>query len=487
MPGSNPDPQRAAEIQAMRRELLHELDEALSATGIRHRKRAHLRRSLGWMLAERTASGLRRTLDFLLAFLLFVLLSPVLLLATLLAQLGGGGIVKRQRLGRWATRFYAYHIYFPKGTFGAHFAFLSQLPSLLNVLKGDMSFIGPRPIAPGEELAEKRIAWKRYNLRPGLLSLWWIRKRANIAHTSEVSLDLEYVETQNFWGDLGIAARAIPAALYGTGSSNAPPQISFLGVRIDNFTMAEASTQIVALTSAAESSQVSFVNADCVNIACKDADYRAVLSRSRLVLADGIGVRLAGAILNQNVRENVNGTDMLPYLCAALEQANLGIYLLGGKPGVAEDVAKWIAEHFPALAISGHRDGFFTSEQQPEVASAIEQSGASIVLVALGCPRQEKWIAEWIDRSAAKNSSEISSTTAKVLIGVGGLFDFYSGRIPRAPVWIRELGMEWLYRFSQEPGRMWRRYFVGNFKFLYRVMGERFRMRSAQRAEGNTR
>jgi len=74
-----------------------------------------------------------------------------------------------------------------------------------------------------------------------------------------------------------------------------------------------------------------------------------------------------------------------------------------------------------------------------------------------------------------------------VLIGVGGLLDFYSGRIPRAPAWIRELGMEWFYRFWQEPGRMWRRYFVGNFTFLYRVLRERFRMRAAERAEVENR
>ena len=73
------------------------------------------------------------------------------------------------------------------------------------------------------------------------------------------------------------------------------------------------------------------------------------------------------------------------------------------------------------------------------------------------------------------------------MIGVGGLLDFYSGRIPRAPVWVRELGMEWFYRFVQEPGRMWRRYFVGNLEFLYHVLCERWRLRAIQRTEGNTR
>jgi N-acetylglucosaminyldiphosphoundecaprenol N-acetyl-beta-D-mannosaminyltransferase len=472
MPMQKAETERRAQSRALRHELLLELDDALSANGIRQRKRAHLRRSLGWMMAERSASGLRRLLDIVGSLLLLALFSPIIIFGIAYARLHGGGVIKEERLGRWATHFYAYQIRFPQNTLAARSGFLTQLPSLLNVLRGQMSFIGPRPIAPNEEFSEKRIAWKRYNLRPGLFSLWWVRKRANIAHTSEASLDLEYVESQNLWGDLGIAARAIPAALYSSGTSNAPTILNFLGVRMDNLTMAEASGRIIELARRDAPSQVCFVNADCVNVSFQDAAYREVLDHSAMVLADGIGIRLAGAILNQNVRENVNGTDMLPYLCAALEEAGLGIYLLGGKPGVAADAAKWMTEHYPQLTVSGARDGFFAPQELSQVTAAIAASHASVVLVALGCPRQEKWIAE-----------NAATTGARVLIGVGGLLDFYSGRIPRAPSWVRELGMEWFYRFMQEPRRMFHRYFVGNFTFLYRVMGERLRMRSTERAE----
>jgi len=476
MPAENFEVERPVEPLSVRQELLLELDGRLSATGIRHRKRAHLRQSLGWSVAQRTANTLRRLLDIFMAALFLLLLSPILILAILTARLAGGGVIRSVRLGRWATHFDMYLLVFPKTSFLSRIRPLHRLPALYNVLKGDMSFIGPRPIVPGEEFAEKRIAWKRYNMRPGLLSLWWIRQRANIAYTSEVSLDLEYIETANFWGDVGIAVRAIPAALYGSGAGNAPPQINFLGVRIDNFTMAEASARIVALARSGEASQVCFVNADCFNIAYSDEDYRATLTRAKLVLADGIGVRLAGAILDQNVRENVNGTDMLPYLCSAIEGAGMGIYLLGGKPGVAEDAGRWITEHYPNLILSGTRDGYFTEEEEPGVLEELAASKAGVVLVALGSPRQDKWIA-----------AHRLQVGPQVLIGVGGLLDFYSGRIPRAPVWMRELGMEWFYRFWQEPGRMWRRYFVGNFEFLYHVLCERMRQRSAQRAEGNAR
>jgi N-acetylglucosaminyldiphosphoundecaprenol N-acetyl-beta-D-mannosaminyltransferase len=466
------DLEQRAKFLSVRRELLLELDGRLSADGIRHRKRSYLRHSLGWLVAKRTANTLRRVIDIVISAFFLVLTSPILLVSLIIARLRGGGLVREERLGRWATHFGLFCLNFRSAP--DRYTFFQRLPALLNVLRGDMSFIGPRPIPPSEEFAEKRHAWKRYDLRPGLLSLWWIRKRANIAHTSEVSLDLEYVETKSFWGDLGIAARAIPAAMYGSGVSNAPPRIHFLGVRMDNLTMAEASDQIVTLARSEKPSQVCFVNADCVNIACTDADYRSTLAKASLVLADGIGVRIAGAILDQNVRENVNGTDMLPFLCSALEAAGLSLYLLGGKPGVAEDAGKWITQHYPGLKLAGHRDGYFSAAEEPAVLDSINASGANVVLVGMGAPRQDKWIANHKDLAGAR-----------VMIGVGGLLDFYSGRIPRAPVWVRELGMEWFYRFMQEPKRMFHRYFVGNFDFLYRVLGERIRMRSANRVEGN--
>lgn len=456
-----------------REALLANLDGGFSEDGIKYRKRAQYRRSLVWTLAIWSAGALRRLADGLLAGLLLILVSPIFLLLLLLARTVGGGIRRTLRLGRWATHFRQYELDFQEHPALSSLNIFRCLPSLVNVLKGDMSFVGPRAISPSEALGEERTAWKRYNLRPGLLSLWWLRKRANMAYSSEVDLDAEYVETNSLWGDLGIAARAVPAVFLGGDASVAPPKVSFLGVTIDNLTMSEASARITTLARGITPSQVCFVNADCVNIAFCDSEYRATVGNSELVLGDGIGVRVAGAILNQNIRENINGTDMLPFLCAAAEQARESIYLLGGRPGIAESAAKWIAERYPNLRIAGHRHGYFNEEEEPAVVREIAESGADILLVALGAPRQEKWIA------AHKNE-----LGAKISIGVGGLLDFYSGRIPRAPAWVREIGMEWFYRFWQEPRRMWRRYFVGNAVFLYRVAEERIHARIASRPGG---
>lgn len=457
-----------------RREILINLDNGLSAGGILHRRRARYRRSLSWVVAIRSAGSLRRIADITIAATLLVLLSPLWIVLLLVAHLSGGGIRKHQRLGRWATSFDQYEISFSGMPGSSLLKLLRSIPALCNVIKGEMSLIGPRAVSPNATIMGEQAAWKRYDLRPGLLSLWWLRKRANIAYSSEVALDIEYVETNSLWGDIGIALRAIPTAFFSGGWPSAPQEVKFLGVRIDNLTMAEAASKIVSLTQALEPSQTCFVNADCVNLAYADPHYRSILSEARLVLADGIGVRVAGAILDQNIRENINGTDMLPYLCAAAEEAKLSIYLLGGRPGVSEGAAAWIAERYPALRIAGLRHGYFSQEKQTEVITAISASKADLLLVALGAPRQDKWI-----------SANMNQLGAKVAIGVGGLLDFYAGRIPRAPIWMRELGMEWLFRFWQEPRRMWRRYFIGNVMFLFRVVCERFRSPSGEpRNEG---
>ena len=464
-----------AEGAVTRSALLAELDGGFSDGGIRQRRRAQYRRALAWTAAVRAAGLFLRVADFLFAFALLVFVSPIFVCCLVVARANGGGVRKKLKLGRWATHFYKYELYFPDSSVFSRLTLLHNIPAFYNILKGEMAFIGPRAVSLDELRGEGRVAWRRYDVRPGLLSLWWIRKRANIAYSSEQNLDLEYVETKTFWGDLGIAARAIPTVFLGAGGSSAPAKIKFLGVRIDNLTMAEASAQIVSMAKAATPSQVCFVNADCVNTAVVDQHYRNTLTSAQLVLADGIGVRLAGSILNQNVRENVNGTDMLPHLCEAVEASSLGLYLMGGRPGVAEAAAAWMTDHYPHLKISGFHHGYFTELEQPEVVAEIKASGASVLLVALGAPRQDKWI--------AMHQQELG---VKVAIGVGGLLDFYSGRIQRAPVWMRELGMEWFYRFSQEPRRMWRRYFLGNAVFLLRVMRERMQTRRFQQGRGTS-
>jgi N-acetylglucosaminyldiphosphoundecaprenol N-acetyl-beta-D-mannosaminyltransferase len=155
---------------------------------------------------------------------------------------------------------------------------------------------------------------------------------------------------------------------------------------------------------------------------------------------------------------------LFPRLCAALAGTSHRVFLLGARPEVVAGVRDWIAQHHPSVTVCGSRDGYFNAAEEPQVIADIAAARADLLLVALGAPHQEKWIARCL-----------AATGVKLAIGVGGLFDFYSGRIPRAPQWLRELGGEWLYRLYQEPRRMWRRYLVGNVVFLWRVIRERQR------------
>jgi N-acetylglucosaminyldiphosphoundecaprenol N-acetyl-beta-D-mannosaminyltransferase len=318
-----------------------------------------------------------------------------------------------------------------------------RLPVLLNIIKGDLSFIGPRPVSPGELSPRERMVRKRYKVRPGLICVWWIRKRANIAYEHEGDADTRYAETQTLWRDLSIALRAIPAILYGEGINTAPDGITVLGILVANITMTDVLEAILAHLNLDGTHQVCFVDPHCVTIAWRNLTYRRIVCQATLTLADGIGIKLAGKFLGQNFKQNINDTDLFPRCCQGLSGANRGVFLLGGQPGAAEGVRHWIAEHYPAVLINGCRDGYFSAQQEPDVIRDIVQSGADLLLVALGVPEQELWITQ-----------HLSATGARVAMGVGGLFDFCAGRIPRALQWWREMGLEWMYRLYQERGRM---------------------------------
>ena len=245
-----------------------------------------------------------------------------------------------------------------------------------------------------------------------------------------------------------------------------PASLDIRGIRLLNLAMDEALAAIDVALAARQPTRISFVNADCVNIAAGDASYREALAGTDWVFIDGIGMRIAGRIMDQPVRDNVNGTDLFPRLCESLAQQGKRLFLYGAQPGVAAAAAGWAEARFPGLQIAGTLHGYQPAgaEAEAEAIAAIRASLADVVLVGLGAPAQEAWIARNHDK-----------TGATVAIGVGGLFDYYSGRISRAPLWMRRSGLEWLFRLRQEPRRLWRRYIVGNAVFLSRIAADRLR------------
>jgi N-acetylglucosaminyldiphosphoundecaprenol N-acetyl-beta-D-mannosaminyltransferase len=451
--------------QPSRAEEIESLHQRYSQRGLRGQRTRRLLRTLVWLVIIQPMMAAKRIVDVVVAFILLLALSPLLVMGGLLS---GFALRRTPRLGRWCIIYDELAFEWDRAWGGKilKLLHLQSLPVLVNLLKGDMSLVGPRPVSPGELSPREWAVRKRSNVRPGLISLWWIRQRANIDYGTELDTDLEYVDRHGLREDLGISLRAIPAVLYGQGVTSAPDRVTLLGIPLTNLTMAEAVETIVARLDGKDPTQICFVNADCANIAYRDQPYRNVLQRADLCLADGIGIKLAGKILAEEIRQNVNGTDLFPRLCQALTTSEKGIFLLGARPGVPEAVAQWILDHHPGDKVSGFQHGYYQPEEEPAVLERIRNSGADLLLVAFGAPRQDIWI-----------DQHLQETGVKVAMGVGGLFDFYSGRISRAPLWLREMGMEWLYRLVKEPGRLWKRYLVGNGLFLFRVLWERITSR----------
>ena len=404
-----------------------------------------------------------RILDLVIASTIVLLLLPALLIQAMLVAMRCARFRGAPRLGRDGQIFLKYRAVLPRSGLGAMLRIrqLAHAPVWLNVLKGEMAIVGPRPVSPlHSRVRSERAAW-RFRVRPGMICLWWLWKRANIDYGSESEVDREFLKRRGLKQDLGILARAVPALLYGRSQATGQ-EVNILGIRIDNWKMDQAIDAILDRGSTGPATQVCFVNADCANIAYRNENYRRVLNQADFAFADGIGVKLGARMLAQGVRQNLNGTDLFSRLCAALEGSGKGIFLLGARPGVAEAVRDWVARNYPGTEVRGCRHGYFSPAEEPEVLRQIARSKAEILLVAFGAPRQDIWIHQ-----------HLRETGATVALGVGGLFDYYSGRIPRAPLWVRELCLEWLFRFWQEPGRLWRRYFIGNGLFMARVLGER--------------
>jgi exopolysaccharide biosynthesis WecB/TagA/CpsF family protein len=152
-------------------------------------------------------------------------------------------------------------------------------------------------------------------------------------------------------------------------------------------------------------------------------------------------------------------TDFIPLACQRLADFGGSVFLLGGENGVAEAAAKSLGKSFPGLQIAGTHSGFIRKGQDKEVIEQINRSGAQMLLIAMGVPSQELWL-----------NRKRPFLNPSLVIGVGGLFDFLSGRIPRAPTALRAIGMEWFFRLCQEQRRMWRRYLLGDPLFLGRSL-----------------
>ena len=198
-----------------------------------------------------------------------------------------------------------------------------------------------------------------------------------------------------------------------------------------------------------------FMNAHCCNIRRSDTAYAQAVAAADMLLPDGIGVELAGRMTGDTLTANLNGTDLVPDLLEKAARMGKSVYLFGGTPGTADAAANRLISTIPNLRIAGTRDGFGGAADSNAVIADINDSGADIVLVALGVPMQELWLHKHAHR-----------LDAPLTLAVGALFDFLAGTVARAPKWVRRSRLEWVWRLAQEPKRMAKRYLAGNVSFL---------------------
>jgi exopolysaccharide biosynthesis WecB/TagA/CpsF family protein len=234
-----------------------------------------------------------------------------------------------------------------------------------------------------------------------------------------------------------------------------------LGVDVVNASVAATLDWLCARLDAQWPARIAFLNAHCANVSACNTQYRDALGGADAVLPDGSGVSLALRMRGERLTANLNGTDLIPSLCQRLAARGQSVFLLGGRPGVADHAAARLQKDAPGLIIAGTQHGYFDAGMESRVIRDINASGAAVVLVAMGVPAQDEWL--------ARNAARLRAT---LTFGVGGLFDFLSGRIPRAPRVLRRTGLEWTYRLYQEPKRMWRRYILGNPAFVARVIAD---------------
>lgn len=236
-----------------------------------------------------------------------------------------------------------------------------------------------------------------------------------------------------------------------------------LGVDIVSTTAETASRMIDARIAHSDPVSIAFANANLLTMARGNPELMSRLG-DFLVFNDGIGVDLASMIIYGNsFAANLNGTDFLPFFLGNSAH-DLRIFILGGRPGVANLSLAKLAQVFPRHQFVGCHHGYFPTDKTADIVELIAASRADVLLVGLGNPAQELWLAK-----------HLRDTGCKVGFAVGAYIDFSSGRVSRAPKLVRQMRVEWMFRFLLEPRRLFKRYTAGSTSFIYAALSQRLR------------
>ena len=236
---------------------------------------------------------------------------------------------------------------------------------------------------------------------------------------------------------------------------------SIVSIGVNDLSMSFVLKEIVSKSKQHLSSYVCVANVHMVIEAFWDSDYAKMVNGADLVLPDGMPIAKSMGFLYGVKQERIAGMDLLPALLEMSEKNGLGVFFYGGTDDMMNRTKQFVSHHYPALANHHFYSPPFrelTSDENEQVVSRINSSGAHLVFVVLGCPKQEKWMFRMKGRINA------------CMIGLGGALPVLIGQQRRAPVWMQKASLEWVYRLIQEPRRLFKRYFVTNSLFLFLIL-----------------
>ncbi|WP_172136363.1 WecB/TagA/CpsF family glycosyltransferase [Adlercreutzia sp. ZJ473] len=234
-----------------------------------------------------------------------------------------------------------------------------------------------------------------------------------------------------------------------------PNRYSLLNTYVNALTMEETVACVEEIIASRTPTQHVVINASKVNLMRDDPKLAEIVNACPLINADGSSIVWAAKKLGVPLAERVTGCDLFQELVAVAADRGYGVYLFGAREEVVTEVRSVLERRHPGIRIVGCRNGYFSEEDEPGIVADMAASGADMMFVAFSSPKKEYWIHKYLDQLGIP-----------FVMGVGGSFDIVAGRTARAPGWMQRAGLEWLYRFAQEPRRMWRRYVIGNARFV---------------------
>lgn len=240
-------------------------------------------------------------------------------------------------------------------------------------------------------------------------------------------------------------------------------KVNILGVYVDMVNIPQAADRIIRFFDEDRLHKVYTPNSEIIMAAYKDESFKNLLNSADLLTADGIGVVYASKILGKPINERAAGFDIACEVLDRINGTSRKLFLFGGKPGVAEQARDNLLKKYPALNIVGCRNGYFKPEEEPEIVKEINDSGADLVFVCLGAPKQE----QWLDRNS-------DALKARVAMGIGGSLDVFAGTAERAPKFFCDHGIEWLYRLIKQPSRAGRMLALPKFGLTVLFKGKKY-------------